>query len=191
MRQFFCILCDCLIFKRNTIFCTFCRLNLNEKELQFRVDNGVPHYYLYSWSIQTDGFCRKLAYSLKNKPSSHFIDLSVKFSDIFEPGNNRLVVPAGVKNKLNHSKSFAEILMKLYPFKGVLSVKTGSKGSQKLKKSRQERFDSLSGVFSGSQGDWVFVDDVFVTGATCYKIAQKLRSKPSLILTLFYKEKEF
>lgn len=199
MRQFFCILCDAPFFKKNSLFCDHCLHSfIKHQGLKLRFDKGVPHHYLFSWSKKNDSLCRRLAYFLKRKPSTHFLELA---SIMNLPKkcllSETLVVPRAHESKrLNHAQSLAEALMKLYSFQSVISLYTRQIGPQKRKKSRKERLEGpeeseiLSGVLV-EKGEWVFVDDVLVTGATCYKISRRLGSKPGQIITLFYKEKEF
>ena len=189
MRQFFCVLCDGFIYKKDTIFCDVCTFKINKTKFKKRKDKLSNHYYLFSWSKENDFFCRTLAYSLKNQPSSHFILLASLFAPVRGFLDSLLVCPDSAKKGPNHAESLSLALKGLFSSSGVLPVKALKNGSQKYKRTRNERFKTVQ-TFVESVGNWIFVDDVFVTGATCYKISEKLGTKPKLIVTLIYREKE-
>ena len=99
---------------------------------------------------------------------------------------------------LNHAQSLSFALVKLYGTKRVLCVSALSTGFQKRKKSRKERYEYQDNFSSPLESkdtkearSWIFVDDVFVTGATCYKVSRRIGSCPKGVLSLFYKEMEF
>ena len=190
MRQFFCILCESFIYQKDEIFCSYCFSKIKKENIKVREDRGFKHIYLFSWSTKNDSLCRKIVYSLKKKPSEHFDQLTPLFAPYVGILDWPLICPKSKIGCLNHAESMAQSFKKLFSFSGVSTIETPLSGFQKRKKTRFERFQELKSTVMAS-GNWVFVDDVFVTGATCYKIAEQVGTRPKLALTLFYKEKEF
>ncbi len=213
MRQYFCLLCEGLIFKKNKIICTNCFDRFKRVGVHKRQENGVNHYYLFSWSNKNDLFYRKLVYFLKDKSEEYFIQLAELFSFDKDLGLKKLLESSNIKEYIcpkssvlksqnktsNHAQSLSKALVKLYGYKCVLCVSALNTGFQKRKKSRKERYDIQDSFFcttlksksSKEANSWIFVDDVFVTGATCYKVSRQIGLSPKGVLSLFYREKEF
>jgi predicted amidophosphoribosyltransferase len=189
VRQFFCLLCHAFIYENESIFCDHCSDQISKIKVKKRSHDQSEHFYLFSWSQKNDLFCRSLVYSLKRRPLSHFLFLASLFSQVKDRLKYDLICPVGGSKGPDHAQSFALALMKLFGAKSVIPLKPGFSNQQKLKRTRFERLAPLDCKFL-PRGDWLFVDDVFVTGATCYKISEQVKARPSVILSLFYKEKE-
>lgn len=108
--------------------------------------------------------------------------------EVFE--NGPLVCPVSNRKGFDHAKSLSMAFWKLFEVSRVLPVRLNNGEPQKYKKTRGERLGLVNSKVKEA-GNWVFVDDVFVTGATCYKISETMGSKPKVVLTLLYKEKEW
>ena len=192
MRQFFCILCQGLIYKSETIFCKNCLSNLTKIKVKKRkFKEPIDHYYLLPWTKENDFLCRTLIYSLKKKPMSHFLTLASLFHSlkIFET-KPILACPISSKSGPDHARSFSLALEKLFGCLGVLPIRVQKDGRpQKYKKTRNERFSIVNNQVK-DVGNWIFIDDVFVTGATCYKVSENIGTRPRVVLTLLYREKE-
>ena len=182
-------ICDSFIFEKDTIFCSYCSSNIKKAQLKIRLKEGVFHYFLFNWSVQNDLFCRTLVYGLKRKKMTHFSELAASFNLKKLIKNNILVCPSKDHKVSDHAASFSYALEKLFGCRGVLRVGGLGDCPQKQKKTRSERLKGAESL-STPIGDWLFVDDVFVTGGTCYKISGFMGSKPKAIITLFYKELE-
>jgi|GEM_PF-2494513 len=220
MRQYFCLLCEGLVFKKNRIMCSSCFNRFKSSKVRKRQEKGINHYYLFSWSKKNDFFYRRLVYFLKNKSEDYFIQLAELFSYDKDPDLRKLLVSSNVveyvcpkssdhksqsdtRNKAhnstyNHAQSLSKALVKLYGSKRVLCMSALNTGFQKRKKSRKERYEFQDSFYSSLESEstkeassWIFVDDVFVTGATCYKVSRQKGSSPQGVLSLFYREKEF
>ncbi len=191
MRQFFCIVCDALNFKKG-LLCGVCheKVDMRMAPYSLRLEKGVKHYYLFEWSRESDFFCRRLAYFLKKKRQSQFREWSSYFPIQLRGEKSRVaVVPASSSlGKRNHAKEFAESLEKLLGLSCVLEV--GSKqGLPQKQKTRFERLRAPEGPEGGIELDesWIFIDDVFVTGGTYNRVKSVVGKTPELILTLFYR----
>lgn len=191
MRQFFCVVCEALNFRKG-LLCGVCdtRVDLRVAPYSLRLEGGVRHYYLFEWTKESDLFCRRLVYFLKNKRKSQFIEWSSYFPVRLRGGEARAsVVPASsTRGVVNHAKEFAESLEKLLGLTCVIEVGGNRNGPQKQK----TRLERLRGPVEGlgrvrlDEG-WIFIDDVFVTGGTYNKVKSVVGKPPDIILTLFYR----
>lgn len=191
MRQIFCIVCDALNFKKG-LLCKFCddKVSLRAAPYSLRLEGDVKHYYLFEWTKESDHFCRRLAYFLKNRPQLDFKEWSFYLPSHLKSVRPRIaVVPAASSRaKFNHAQEFAKSLEKLLSLSCVLEIEGGFT-PQKCK-TRGERLTEWSlPRNSGIKLDenWVFIDDVFVTGGTYNRVRAEVGTTPEIILTLFYK----
>lgn len=158
-----------------------------------RSEGGVKHYYLLEWNKNSDLACRSLIYFLKNKPPVFFTDLGKHFKhDFAKLRQGAAVIPScSDQSKVNHADSLAQALMKLNLVSGVLKVGMIKESSidQQKRKTKLERLKSnkvdLKGF--GYAKDWIFVDDVLVSGGTFKSIFESMFTKPQAIFTLLYK----
>ncbi|MGH1467492.1 MAG: hypothetical protein ACRBBP_01240 [Bdellovibrionales bacterium] len=194
MRRFFCIICDAPNFRPEHL-CLFCESKVNARPTPYflRFERDVPHYYLFKWTPKTDGFCRRLAYFLKNRRSEDFLKWALMFSPQMAPvGIRQAFVPKCSSEKgVNHAKEFALSLKKLLGFKCVLEV--GAFLGPQKQRTRGERAEAFKrSVFKKRKVrkldcSWVFVDDVFVTGGTYKRVGSEFKEAPEMIVTLFYR----
>lgn len=192
MRQFFCILCDAFVFKRQTLFCGYCSLKISQKygHLQWRKHKEIDHFYLYKWTKKNDYFCRKMVYFLKAKPDSYFQDFVKAYEDRLGLTSS-LVVPFSYA-PLNHAESFAKSFLKLNSNLCVYVLEAVEGFKQQKKSSRSERLlkPLASNKLSLGLSSWIFIDDVLVTGATADSAEASVGCKPEAIFSLFYKPYE-
>lgn len=173
--------------------CSYCKKEVEEKEelLHKRFHEGVPHYYLFEWSEESDHFCKRVAYFLKNKEPGYFREWVSYFgSEIEDSAVSALLAPKSTsRHKLNHAHSLSLELQKLFIYSSVIEVELLDKGPQK-RKTKKERL--LKDCYSRPENhlldsNWVFVDDVFVTGGTYERVKESVGSNPEFIVTLFYR----
>ncbi len=190
MGKFFCIICDILKFRKNVI-CTYCQNKVESRRKTYflRYEEKIPHYYLFQWNLETDFFCRKLAYFLKHQEAEKFHQWTSLFPakiNSIEP--RRAFVPkSSSKGALNHAKEFALSLKNPLELRSVVEIGE-SLGAQK-RKTRIERLKVKRSFKKKILLDcqWVFIDDVFVTGATYHRVRSEIKSLPEMIITLFYR----
>ncbi len=197
MRQFFCIVCEWLILSkdRNQQLCSQCLGKVKSKETlvhrRFH-EEGVPHYFLFEWGEESDYFCKRVVYFLKNKSERYFRSWAQHFgAEMQNREVSGILVPQSGEAGDNHALSFAQNLQKLYPNSCVIEVELSGDGPQK-RKTRKERRSFKRCVVSQLSSDlkdsnWVFVDDVFVTGSTYETIRCEMGAPPKSIVTLFYR----
>ena len=195
MRQFFCILCSWIITENESIFCNFCERKLEAliKQPKARMQGKVKHYYLFKWGSSNDQLCRRLIYHLKEKPEAFFRFFGKRYNHLKLLDKTVFICPFS-KRKMNHAKSFASTLMKLYLDSSVYEVEAASEAIQPQKRlKRKDRLQKLKGKIYPSLpiSNWVFVDDVLVTGSTYYSIYESVGRKPQALFTIFYKELTF
>lgn len=192
MIQFFCVVCLAPKLKLNTSLCGFCQNKVDErvKSFHMRMEGDVPHYYLFSWDKRSKVFCKSLIYFLKNKPEVFFSEWAALLDESFLEVPLILVPSSDPLKGFNHAKSFAESLVKPKSLSCVIEVglKAFDAVDQKLK-SRFERLRSNKVDLSRFAGNknWIFVDDILVSGGTYKKVLESMRVKPKAIFTLFYK----
>ena len=192
MRQIFCFLCSSLIIEKNSLFCRFCKSKLNPfiKKPKSRMQGSVRHHYLFSWNSQNDLLCRSIVYFLKEKPETFFSYFSKNYKYLKLLNKTAFICPHS-NRRINHAKSLAESFSKLFESSSVYEVEsvTDDSSPQKTLKKR-ERMERLKRKIYPSQpiSEWVFVDDVLVTGSTYYTLYESIGRKPQAIFTLFYKE---
>lgn len=194
MLQFFCVVCDS--FKKNykEALCSFCQKKVEEKIplIHKRYQNGRPHYYLFRWSKESEHFCRRLIYFLKNSPEGHFGEWAKFFYHLqVDTGGEQAITPKSSKTlKNNHGASFAKALMKQNIFLSVLEVDVGNKGGkeqkQKTRKERRQRLEQRQKSFNLKE-NWIFVDDILVTGSTYDICAKACGKEAKALITLFYR----
>ena len=177
------------------MFCSHCADQLLKTDLSIkkRLESGsTPHYYLFEWNDDSDLAAKSILYFLKHKPSHHFMELIESVPRAFPfKGVKAVVPPSSSKGRHNHAKSLSEALMKQKAVSSVfeVEVKEGALNSPQKLKSKEQRMSSnvldLNKV--SSIKNWVFVDDVFVSGGTFKSISESIFTKPEAIFTLFYK----
>ncbi len=190
MRKFFCIICDVIKFRKNMI-CGYCenKIGSRKKAYFLRYEEKVPHYYLFEWNLETDFFCRKLVCFLKHQKVDKFKEWTYLFpSQISFIGSRVAFVPKSSSQKtLNHAKELALSLKKLLNLKSILEIDETFEAQKK--KTRINRLKVKKNFKKKIRLDyqWVFIDDVFVTGATYGRIKSEIENLPEMIVTLFYK----
>lgn len=189
MRIFFCVICDVFKLKKGQL-CLYCykKVIFRESTYSLRYENGVPHYYLFTWTLQADAFCRRLVYFLKNKKVEFFKEWTGYFPAQINYKASRVgVVPmSSSKGKVNHAEELAVSLKKLMGLSCVLEVVSGDGVAQK-RRTRKERLRPHGGRPLGLDCKWIFIDDVFVTGGTYNRVKSKMGTSPEAIITLFYR----
>ena len=173
--------------------CSYCKKQVEEKEVVFhrRLHEGVPHYYLFEWNEDSDHFCKRAAYFLKNKGPGYFKEwLSYFGSEVENKAISAILAPKSAsEQRVNHAQSLSVSLQKLFPYSCVIEVEVGGEGQQK-RKTRKERLAKSSSSGFGNHlldSQWVFADDVFVTGGTYERVKAQVGSEPECIVTLFYR----
>jgi predicted amidophosphoribosyltransferase len=197
MLYLFCAVCGAPRFHESpsVTLCHHCFKKYEERLPQYytRDEDGVEHIYLLRWDSDTDIFCKSLVYVLKNKDSSHFAPFLQNLTPFLCQDPYRLaVVPAGSsKWRKNHATEFASCLEKLLSINCVIEMRR-DKGAPQKSKTRFERLQSSCTDMRKSffDSEWVFVDDVFVTGGTYKKALRFAGKKPEAIFTLIYKPLE-
>jgi len=177
------------------MLCKFCESKIfgEHFELQKRDEGGVPHYYILKWDKDSDLACRSMIYFLKNKPRVFFERLAHHFKSLNVQiyKGPAVVPPSSNPSKINHAKSLAEAYMKQKTVSGVLTVGLVKEGGviQQKRKSKIQRLRSNKmnvGAFKHAK-NWIFVDDVFVSGGTFKSVSESMFTKPQAIFTLIYK----
>ena len=176
--------------------CSFCqdKVYKRKEQVSFRwADHQVPHFYIFKWDEKSDLFCRSLAYFLKQKPTRFFNEWARLFSVKMKNNYSLALVPQSSSPKsLNHAVSLGQVFLKLDYISSVyeVDVRGGSEVPQK-QKDKENRLKSEKRDFGALKyrKNWIFVDDVFVTGGTFKAVSESMFTKPRAVFTLFYKPK--
>ena len=192
MRQFFCILCSWFVFEKSSLLCKFCESKLCHliAEPKMRMQGSVEHHYIFNWNSQNDLLCRRLIYYLKEKPESFFNMFAIRYKYLNLIDKTVFACPHS-NRKMNHAQSLSQAISKLFKGSSVYEVETVIDTDMPQKRlKRKERMEKLKRKIypSAPISNWVFVDDVLVTGSTYYTLYESIGRKPQVILTLFYKE---
>jgi len=131
-----------------------------------------------------------MIYFLKNKRSKFFTEFIDRLT-LKNKWGTAIVPSCSDPGDVNHAKSLALVLMKQNHVSRVLEagVKRGVQVGQQKQKTKEDRLKSNTVDLSGFRyrKNWIFVDDVLVSGGTFKAISESMFTKPKAVFTLFYK----